>query len=115
MIDERSRRCLVEAPPILALSIQRIDHDSVTRTGRRNHGVIRVDDEITLPMSDGGKDARYRLASAIQGTTNHFVALLKYEVGKFIKVDDAKVPVLVGPKHIGSAEFYFYTKMQNRK
>ena len=31
------------------------------------------------------------------------------------KVDDAKELVPVGAKYIGSAEYYFYTKIRNRK
>jgi hypothetical protein len=107
--EDLTQMILIEAPQIIAVSVQRIEH----KTRKIIDDLVIINEESSehdIFLTKKDSHVVYRLAAAIQPTKNHFVALLKSTDGEFIKVDDDKKPSLAEPEEIGKAEIYIFRK-----
>ena len=98
-----------DATPVLAISIERVDH----KTGKRidlDANINRL--VINLPVIAEGLVAKYELISALQRTTGvHFVSLLRGESGQFIRVSDNHDIEVAGVTDIRKAEIFLFKKI----
>ena len=103
-IQESIKRGLIEAPSIIAISIQRDkDNDLLTISEYgREHDVKVL----------GTVETNYTLIATIQKLSkNHYVANLKSPKGSIIQVDDNKKPVIVTQEEIGKSEIFLFRKI----
>ena len=110
--QEKTKRSLVVAPRVLAISISRLD----INTQQQIKDLIAAPDEINLPLAadsvveNSTRNVSYKLSAAILPTPGHFQALLNHR-DRYYRVSDAHRPTLAGRLDIRRAEIYLFIRL----
>ena len=112
--QEKTKRSLVVAPQVLAVSISRLD----INTQEQIRDLVIAPDEIKLPLAADSvvetstRNVSYKISAAILPTPGHFQALLK-KGDRYYRVSDAHRPTLAGRLDIRRAEIYLFIRIES--